>query len=178
MRAIVTRLLRRIVVRSGEVELCLSPGVLAALLCNEPEVRFADEDLVALSVPARLQRAGQGVALIIDTPERDGRAAKPDPKLIKLIARAHRLRDRLFDGGEVFLIQLAKGEQLNRSYFTRIVQLSYLAPDVTQAILDGRQPRGLTARTLLTRYLPVSWAAQRIALGFARPEAEPVEATL
>ena len=178
MRAIVTRLLRRIVVRSGEVELCLSPGVLAALLCNEPEVRSADEDLVALSVPARLQRAGHGVALIIDTPERDGRAAKPDPKLIKLIARAHRLRDRLFDCGEVFLIQLAKGEQLNRSYFTRIVQLSYLAPDVTQAILDGRQPRGLTARTLLTRYLPVSWAAQRIALGFARPEAEPVEATL
>src|SRR5205807_2216920 len=85
MRATVTRLLRRIVVRSGEVELCLSPGVLAALLCNEPEVRSADEDLVALSVPARLQRAGHGVALIIDTPERDGRAAKPDPKLIKLI---------------------------------------------------------------------------------------------
>jgi site-specific DNA recombinase len=177
-RAIVTRLIPRIVVRDAEVELCLSPGALAALLCKEPEVRSADEDLVALSVPARLQRAGHGVALIIDAPERDGRAAKPDPKLIKLIARAHRLRDRLLASGEAFLIQLAKGEQLNRSYFTRIVQLSYLAPDITQAILDGRQPRGLTARTLLTRYLPVSWAEQRIALGFARPEAEPVEATL
>ena len=58
------------------------------------------------------------------------------------------------------------------------MQLSYLAPDVTQAILDGRHPRGLTARTLLTRYLPLSWAAQRIALGSARPEAEPLEATL
>ena len=94
MRAIVTRLIPRIVVRDAEVELCLSPGALAALLCNGPEVRSADEDLVPLSVPARLQRAGHGVALIIDTPERDGRAAKPDPKLIKLIARAHRLRDR------------------------------------------------------------------------------------
>jgi hypothetical protein len=44
MRAIVTRLIPRIVVRDAEVELCLSPGALAALLCDEPEVRSADED--------------------------------------------------------------------------------------------------------------------------------------
>jgi len=65
---------------------------------------------------------------------------------------------------------------MNRSYFTRIAQLSYLAPDITQAILEGRQPRGLTARMLLIRYLPLSWPKQRIALGFDRPRAEPVEA--
>jgi hypothetical protein len=32
---------------------------------------------------------------------------------------------------------------VSRSYFTRVVRLSYLAPDITQAILDGRQPRDL-----------------------------------
>jgi hypothetical protein len=34
------------------------------------------------------------------------------------------------------------------SYFTRLVRLSYLAPDITEAILDGRHPRDLTAALL------------------------------
>jgi site-specific DNA recombinase len=54
------------------------------------------------------------------------------------------------------------------SYFTRIVRLSYLAPDITQAILDGHQPRDLTAENLLSRSrLPLAWHDPRTALGFA-----------
>jgi hypothetical protein len=53
-------------------------------------------------------------------------------------------------------------------YFTRLVRLSYLAPDMTQAILDGRQPRGLTADKLLAHSrLPLAWHEQRTVLGFA-----------
>ena len=52
--------------------------------------------------------------------------------------------------------------------FTRLVRLSYLAPDITQAILDGRQPPDLTAEKLLEHSrLPLAWPDQRIALGFA-----------
>ena len=40
---------------------------------------------------------------------------------------------------------LAKREGGSPSYFTRLVRLSYLAPEIAQAILDGRQPRDLTA---------------------------------
>ena len=65
-------------------------------------------------------------------------------------------RDALID-------QLWSGQ----SYFTRLVRLSYLAPDITQAILDGRQPRDLTPEKLLEHSrLPLAWHAQRIALGF------------
>jgi site-specific DNA recombinase len=47
------------------------------------------------------------------------------------------------------------------------VRLSYLAPDLTQAILDGRQPRDLTAEKLLAHSrLPLAWHDQRIVLGF------------
>ena len=54
------------------------------------------------------------------------------------------------------------------SYFTRLDRLSYLAPDITQAILDGHQPRDLTADKLLARSrLPLSWREQRTVLGFA-----------
>ena len=62
---------------------------------------------------------------------------------------------------------LALREGVSRSYFTRI-RLSYLAPDITQAILEGRQPRDLTAEKLLAHSrLPLAWRDQRTALGFA-----------
>jgi hypothetical protein len=48
------------------------------------------------------------------------------------------------------------------------LRLSYLAPDITQAILDGRQPSDLTAEKLLEHSrLPLAWLDQRIVLGFA-----------
>ena len=57
---------------------------------------------------------------------------------------------------------------MSRSYFTRLVRLSYLAPDIIQAILDGRQPRDLTADKLLAHSgLPLAWHEQRRVLGFA-----------
>ena len=50
---------------------------------------------------------------------------------------------------------------------TRLVRLSYLAPDITQAILEGRQPRDLTADQLLAHSrLPLAWQEQRTLLGF------------
>ena len=62
---------------------------------------------------------------------------------------------------------LAKREGVSPSYFTRLVRLSYLAPDITQAILDGRQPRDLTGDKLLAHSrLPLAWREQRTVLGF------------
>jgi site-specific DNA recombinase len=66
------------------------------------------------------------------------------------------------------LAALAEREGVSRSYFTRLVRLGYLAPDITQAILDGRQPSDLTAAKLLDHSrLPLAWHDQRTVLGFA-----------
>ena len=63
---------------------------------------------------------------------------------------------------------LAKREGVSPSYFTRLVRLSYLAPDITEAILDGRQPHDLTADKLLAHSrLPLGWHEQRTMLGIA-----------
>jgi hypothetical protein len=54
------------------------------------------------------------------------------------------------------------------SYFTRLVRLSYLAPDITEPILDGRQPPDLSANKLLAHSrLPLAWHEQRTVLRFA-----------
>ena len=94
-------------------------------------------------------------------------AAKPDGRLIKLVVRARRFNATLI-GSDVPFAALAKRESVSPSYFTRVVRLSYLAPDITQAILDGHQPRDLTAEKLLEHSrLPLAWHDQRTALGFA-----------
>ena len=74
----------------------------------------------------------------------------------------------LVGSDEVPFAALAEREGVSPSYFTRLVRLSYLAPDITHAILDGRQPRDLTAEKLLEHSrLPLAWHDQRTALGFA-----------
>ena len=92
--------------------------------------------------------------------------AKPEARLIKLLIRAHRFNNTLVDGGSVPFAALAKREGVSPSYFTRLVRL-YLAPDITQAILEGRQPRDLTAdQPLAHSRLPLAWQEQRTLLGF------------
>ena len=85
--------------------------------------------------------------------------AKPDARLVRLLIRAGRFNAALVGSDGVPFAALAKRQGVSPSYFTRLVRLSYLAPDITQAILDGRQPRILTADKLLRprlRYLPGS----------------------
>src|SRR6516225_7983985 len=61
--------------------------------------------------------------------------AKPDARLVKLLIRARRFNATLVDSDGVPFATLAKREGVSPSYFTRLVRLSYLAPDITQAIL-------------------------------------------
>jgi hypothetical protein len=93
---------------------------------------------------------------------------KPDARLIKLLIRARRFNTALVGSDSLPFAALAKREGVSPSYFTRLVRLSYLAPDIAQAILDGRQPRVLTANNLLAHSrLPLAWHRQRAVLGFA-----------
>jgi len=90
-----------------------------------------------------------------------------DARLIKLLIRARRFNAALVGSDGVPFAALARRESVSPSYFTRLLRLSYLAPDITQAILDGRQPRDLTADKLLTHSRrPLAWHEQRTALGF------------
>jgi hypothetical protein len=70
-------------------------------------------------------------------------AAKPDVRLIKLLIRARRFNALAGSDGVPFAAS-AEQEGVSPSYFTRLVRLSYLAPDITQAILGGRQAPALT----------------------------------
>jgi hypothetical protein len=112
-----------------------------------------------LSVPVQLKRRGQELRLVFQRGDASA-AAKHDDKLVELLVKAHQARETLLKRpGEV-----AKEE---RPHLTRLARLSYLAPDIVSAILDGKQPPDLSARRLLRAApLPTCWGAQRAMLGF------------
>jgi len=167
-RAVLTALIERVEVRVDQVAIHLRPMRLAAIfdISVAPSPSVADEETLTLSVPARLRRAGREIRMLIDGTDPLA-AVKPDARLIKLLLRARRLSATLVQSEDVAFAALVLREGVSRSYFTRVVRLSYLAPDITQAILEGRQPRHLTAEKLLQHSrLPLAWHDQRAALGF------------
>ncbi len=63
---------------------------------------------------------------------------------------------------------IAESQGVHHSYVSRLIRLAFLSPEITEAILDGRQPLGLTATKLMQdSRLPLEWRAQRQALGFS-----------
>jgi hypothetical protein len=76
------------------------------------------------------------------------------------LARAFRWK-RLLDSGEFATIaELAEREGIAPSYMTRVLRLTLLAPDIVEAIVDGRQVPEVTLAQLL-QPLPDLWVAHR-----------------
>ena len=89
-------------------------------------------------------------------------AAAADTTLVKALARAFRWR-RMMEAGRFGTInELAGAEKINSSYVSRLLRLTLLAPEIVEAILDGRQLEGITLPALMEPF-PVEWARQETA---------------
>jgi len=96
-----------------------------------------------------------------------GHAGKPDRSLLRLIALARQLNDLVMSGNGQPIQDLAAEAGLSRSYFTRVFRLSFLAPEITKAIVQGRQPVEFTAIKLMRAgQFPLLWPGQRRQFGF------------
>jgi site-specific DNA recombinase len=168
-RAVLAALVERIEVSVDQIDIRLRPPRLGALLdvAAAPSQGVKEDEIQTLSVPVHRRRAGREIRMVIDGTDPFA-AAQPDMRLIKLLLRGRQFNATLTHSEGVPFAAIAEREGVSRSYFTRLVRLSYLAPDITQAILDGRQPRDLTAEKLLVHSrLPLAWHDQRTVLGFA-----------
>jgi hypothetical protein len=83
-----------------------------------------------------------------------------DITLVKAVARAFRWRRMLEIGRFATINELAAAEKINSSYVSRVLRLTLLAPHIVEAILDGRQPEGMTLPSLMQPF-PVDWGQQR-----------------
>ena len=87
---------------------------------------------------------------------------RADPALVKALARAFRYQRMLDEGRYASITEMADAERIERGHMGTLLRLTLLAPDIVEAILDGR-PAGLTLPKLLEAF-PVAWAEQRSAL--------------
>ena len=79
---------------------------------------------------------------------------------MKALARAHRLQ-RMVERGECASItELAAAEKIDRSYLCRVLRLTLLAPEIVEAIMDGRQSEEVTLPALIKGF-PVEWRRQQ-----------------
>jgi len=115
-------------------------------------------------MPAELRRIGKEKRLIVAAlvPK-----TNPDAVLIKAIVRAHQWFEMLKNRTVQSISDLARIENVQRTYPSRIIPLAFLSPDITAAILEGRHPIDLSLDRLLEAMpLPLAWDEQRAALGF------------
>jgi hypothetical protein len=87
---------------------------------------------------------------------------RPDETLIKALVRAHRWRRRIESGRAKSITDLAEQEGVTDAYVCRLLPLTCLAPDIVEAILDGRQPKGLRLAEMLGNG-SLGWEEQRSA---------------
>ena len=126
---------------------------------------ISPSDLISLTVEARRKRCGGEVHLVVP-PSSSVPRAHPKLPLIKALARAQNWYEKVIQGRTLDMRSLAREAGLTERYVGKVFRCAFLAPDIVEAILAGRQPQDLNFDKLC-QDIPLSWVEQRKRLGFS-----------
>ena len=173
IRAMLMTLLSRVDIRPDRLEISVRRSRLVELLGSGSIELVTQQgtpdneakDILTLTVRARLQRVGREMKMLVENTDDQTEA---DPALLRIVARAHDIQERLLQNGELTLHAIASEEHVTPGYVSRLLRLPSLAPDIITAIINGKNPPQLTAKKLmrLALEIPVDWSEQRKLLGF------------
>lgn len=117
---------------------------------------------------ANLPGPGPRARREIFLPGAGGSPARPvDQALVLALARARSWMAALRAGQYAETTAIAERFGLSDAHVRRLIRLAYLAPDLVEAIVEGRQPRNLTVKRLLES-IPLAWQDQRAQFGCTR----------
>jgi hypothetical protein len=122
--------------------------------------RQASVETISIHVPFVIRKYGGRKQVVMSTgAAANAQRQQVDSTLVKALARAFRWK-RMLESGEFTTIkELAEHEKLGFSYLTRVLRLSLLAPNIVEAILEGRQPTEMKLADLLEPF-PLEWEEQ------------------
>jgi DNA invertase Pin-like site-specific DNA recombinase len=157
---VITKLVREIRLGPDFIEIDLRSAAVIDLPAETAQSVFT-----TIRETARFERRGQELKLVI--PAAGPPEPEPDPALIKALAQAHRWWRDLQACRYATLGDLAEAYDTDQRYAAFVLRLAFLSPDLTNSILQGTQPYGLTLHRLLWKVdLPICWRAQqRMAIG-------------
>lgn len=161
----VTRELVRIVINCEQLSAFLAWSG-AGLFRAKARDRTARASIHVLEIPAKAVRSARTFTLPIE-PRPAHTRARPKKGLVDLFALAREVQAMVFENRHMSVEDVGKRFRRKPAFIARVLRLNYLAPDIIAAILDGRQPPGLTRKQLIFASLPMDWAQQRALLGFA-----------
>ena len=163
--AIIRSLVDRITLEPGKLTLAIDRKSMAIAL----GLQFDDSDLPTEhhhhAVAFSLRRRGVEAKLVLGAAE--ARSIFVDPILVDAISQGHIWVKQLSNGLAKSAAGIAASAGIDDGEVTRVLPLAFLAPDIVEAILGGRQPVTLTARYLKRlKPIPAMWSEQRRVLGF------------
>ena len=149
-------MVRQVQVHEARIDVTCCPKAIAASL----DVDLHDDSpaSLTLSEQVRLTRSGRAMRLVQEGGVVTG--AAPDQSLVRLLVHARRWWAELRQG-KIDITRLAERERVTATYLTRVVRLAFLSPEITEAILAGKQRAGITGK-MLTVEMPIdiSWTRQ------------------
>ncbi len=160
---LVTALVRRVTIARTQVTIEIDhDGLVDRVLDQDTpaQSRKKRQSSTVIEVPVRFRRRGiESKLALLDQRQS---APEPDANLVKALARAHEWFGRIVRGEAGGIGDIARAEGLDRAYVTRVLCLAFLAPEITKAIVEGRQPTELTAKRLIRDAVrvPLLWTEQ------------------
>lgn len=174
LRDLLSCFLRRVDIGEDQIQLMIDGNKLRELLLSDGRIasnisnrqRTSDgNDLLCLSIESKLRRSGGVVHLMIPPNASTASSRHPKTALIKAVARAHSWYEKVLQGKALDMRSLARQAGLTERYIGKVFACAFLAPDIIESILDGRQPPDLNFEKLC-HDIPLSWEEQRSKFGF------------
>ena len=163
---LVRQLVQGVALQSEALTLTVSASALLDL-CRVTSSDDHQPEPIELVCSTAKVRQGHDLRLVIPSIT----APKPipvtrDEKLIALLAEAQAARKLVLASPGLSINRIATDAGRCRTRLGRLFGVAHLAPSIVTAVVEGRQPAGLTVRRLLDASLPIDWAEQREMLGF------------
>ena len=169
LRRLVRSVIEQVKIEHDMIQVRLKrTAVLTAITSAPDPVHLETElqpELIEVSIPAKLRRAGKGVRLFIG----GGIADPPDRRLFALIRNAHATREALLSGRDETIDAMARRLGVKRDYISALVRVTYLAPDIVSTLVAGSCLAELTPARVLAacQDLPHDWRLQRAMFGIS-----------
>jgi site-specific DNA recombinase len=162
IRELVRTSVDRIVVHHDWIELThKGKGIDQVGVSNDGDNQAESSHTLKLALPPPRPRARKQILVRGNSGTLPRRV---DHALILALARAQSWMRMLRQGEFVDTTEIAQSYGFSEPHVRRLLRLAYLAPDIVQEIVEGRQPRTLTVKRLL-QGIPLDWSDQRAGFG-------------
>jgi len=155
----------RVEIGRQSIDLLIDRHGLATLLSVDASASDGEKQPFRISCPYTIKRRGVEARLILSS-ETMERPSRPDPALIRAVAKAFVWNRKLVSGDVASGRSMARLEGVTPRYIYKLLPLAHLAPDIVSVICEGRQPQELTLDTLVYSDIPDRWEDQRRKFGF------------